>query len=101
MPPAARRAVKAAAGGGGSEAAARVERRVRGLLNRLAEANIQGIVRWVTMNCCRNAQWPVDAWREESQAGEAPNCLPHNAAVLVVRLETFDVPRRNGLLELL
>ncbi|KAL4421444.1 hypothetical protein ABPG75_010735 [Micractinium tetrahymenae] len=44
VPPAARRAAEAAAGGGGSEAAARVERRVRGLLNRLAEANIQGIV---------------------------------------------------------
>ncbi|KAI7835645.1 hypothetical protein COHA_010459 [Chlorella ohadii] len=42
----ARRAAAAAAGGGSaaSEAAARVERRVRGLLNRLAEANIQGIV---------------------------------------------------------
>ncbi|PSC75596.1 nucleolar MIF4G domain-containing 1 [Micractinium conductrix] len=47
VPPAARRAAAAAAaaaGGSGSEAAARVERRVRGLLNRLAEANIQSIV---------------------------------------------------------
>lgn len=45
VPPAVRRAAEAAAGSGGGEAAARVERRVRGLLNRLAEANIQGIVR--------------------------------------------------------